>query len=274
MISHVCRKRYYASQKSQKGLHRSKEPFKVSVMSSLLSLFPDAKNGEEETLYLMGWTIVPPNMMSGLQHFMPVDAQDCAAMRGTANGILLGRATKDANDHIHPISLSCMIGAEGNFTLDAMHRAEKMILGDHSPLSAPGRLSIIDGGAALASQQLSHFPESKLWRCSRHLKEDLSRMGKKAGDEKELYEQLLRCTATRKEEALDIWRKMDDRSPVKHAPIEQVCPAFAHSPHHGNMTNNMVEVMWTMFQGVRTKVCDDALFHSKQHRPGRQHTRW
>ena len=79
-------------------------------------------------MYVMGWTIVPPNMLTdkakhpgkdGIANFPPVDAMDCAAMR-TGSGITVVRATKDANNNLHPISFShllsgeSLVGAEGS----------------------------------------------------------------------------------------------------------------------------------------------------------------
>ena len=52
--------------------------------------------------YLVGWTLVPPNMMEdGWLNFMPVSALDAAGMRGRGQGIVVVRATKDANNNIH-----------------------------------------------------------------------------------------------------------------------------------------------------------------------------
>lgn len=42
--------------------------------------------------YLVGWTLIPPNMMGGgHKNFMPVDALDGAACRGTPGMLMLFR---------------------------------------------------------------------------------------------------------------------------------------------------------------------------------------
>ena len=52
--------------------------------------------------YCMGYTLIPPNMMrGGLENFMPVDATDCAGMKGRVGG----------DSHASSSILSCSIPA-------------------------------------------------------------------------------------------------------------------------------------------------------------------
>ena len=126
----------------------------------------------------MGFTLVPPNMMrGGLKHFLPVDAMDGANMRDRAAGTMLLRATKDADDHLHPISTSVMLGGENTMVLLGVHDAECQLL-DKGALDEPGRVCLIDGGRALESTQLAKHPESYVYRCEQHMKHDLAKRDK------------------------------------------------------------------------------------------------
>lgn len=87
-------------------------------------------------------------------------------------GVLVARCTKDANSNIHPISISHMLAAESNLSVGAHLDVEKAFLN----LEQDGRcVTITDGGTALLSSMQEKMPRAALFRCSRHLKEDLKR---------------------------------------------------------------------------------------------------
>ena len=77
-VLELAKKRYYA-QRRARGMPRRR--FDVSAVVDVL--------GEvaENVDYLVGWTLIPVNMMNGgMQRFMPVDAFDGAAARGSGAG--------------------------------------------------------------------------------------------------------------------------------------------------------------------------------------------
>lgn len=88
-------------------------PFDPKNLSGLLDSYEGVQ--AQQTTYAMGFTLIPPNMMEGgLNHVMPVDAIDGANMRDPAAGTMILRATKDANDNVHVISCSAMLGSESD----------------------------------------------------------------------------------------------------------------------------------------------------------------
>lgn len=93
-IIDTARKRYYAVCKKS---GTKPVPFRKEVLAALLSKYSDEDDDGVPRKFLMGWTLVPPNMAhDNLANFMPVHAMDCAGMRNNSGGILTVRATKDA----------------------------------------------------------------------------------------------------------------------------------------------------------------------------------
>ena len=177
-IMDIASKRYLAICR-KKGTKPA--PFKESVMASLLEEY-DVNDTEEK--YVVGWTLVNCNMMplddgqtDQIRNFIPVDAVDCSGMRGRAQGIMTVRATKDANDNIHPISISRTISAESSLGVGAHFHGESRCLGEANSLLMKGRVSLMDGGHALHSRHASHHPDGHQFRCSRHIIADLDRQG-------------------------------------------------------------------------------------------------
>ena len=116
--------------------------------------------------YLVGWTLIPPNMMvdeetgsRGRRNFIGVDALDCAGFRGRGQGILVVRATHDANEHVHPISISHMLAAEGDLSVGAHITAELDLLG-RDELDDPTRVTNVDGGISLLGRVASDCPHA------------------------------------------------------------------------------------------------------------------
>ena len=100
--------------------------------------------------YLVGVTIIPKNMMLHGDSFIPVDALDCATC---SFGVLVTRAKKDANDAVHPVSLSVLMAPEGSVAVRAHCRAEKSILGPTKSFLDRAH-TIQDGGYALREDRL------------------------------------------------------------------------------------------------------------------------
>ena len=125
----------------------------------------DGKDTAQKQTYIVGWTLVPNNMMhGGLDNFFKVDALDGAGMRGRAEGVLLSargvelilkcrghvhwgakrgkmellmvsvhlltagimiiRGTRDANNNLHPISMSRFFAPENDRAVGAHIGAE------------------------------------------------------------------------------------------------------------------------------------------------------
>lgn len=90
MALELARKKYHALVKKSGSKKAAK--FDAKTMATVLQNLPlFAKEGEgEEISYLVGWTVVPPNMMrGGIRKFLPVDALDGAACRGRGSGMPL-----------------------------------------------------------------------------------------------------------------------------------------------------------------------------------------
>jgi len=113
----------------------------VADLGSLLSVFPDEDNGPSDS-YVMGYTLIPPNIMSNFSKFPPWDAFDCAHKRGAAQGIIASRATKNANGRLEVISFSDVLGPESSLTCNAIMGAEAKCL--------EGSESAIDGESPYA----------------------------------------------------------------------------------------------------------------------------
>ena len=248
-IEDIARKQYAAY--CRKYPENKKVPFSLSKLSSLLDKYSSAE--AERLDYVVGWTLVPPNMMHGRLHsFVPVDAFDGANMRGNAAGTMFIRATKDANDNIHPISISILLATEGTLATDAVQTAERLALGPSSALDMPGRVTITDGGKALMNSQLKAHPLSSLWRCEHHLKGDLAKRCKASLP---IYEQLIHLPRGRVVSADECFSKLPASSPLHRIPKEQICQSYMNpdSCLHGNLTNNMAEICNHMLSPARTQ---------------------
>lgn len=86
--------------------------------------------------------------------------------------MFVARCTRDANSNIHPISISHMLAAESNLSVGAHIDAEKHFVN----LEEGGHcVTITDGGTALLSSMSDKLPGAALFRCNRHLREDLKK---------------------------------------------------------------------------------------------------
>lgn len=121
----LARKKFYASLRHH-GI-KKKVVFNAAHISHVLASIKDEEVDANGVLtgrkqqFLVGWTVIPPNMVGeGLKNFMPVNAMDAAGKRGRAAGVLVVRATKDADNRIHPVSISDMLAAESNLTFNRL----------------------------------------------------------------------------------------------------------------------------------------------------------
>lgn len=85
----LTKKKYLASIRKQ-GKRASK--LNMDAIARVLAAIPDEEKDEKGVLiratYLVGWTLIPVNMMQQRyeKNFMPVNALDCAGMRGKSQG--------------------------------------------------------------------------------------------------------------------------------------------------------------------------------------------
>ena len=256
MIEDIARKKWTAYCKKHQDA--KKIPFSIKNIAASVSLYSDDKDVDNK--FIIGYTLVPVNMMYGnLANFIPVDAIDGANMREDAAGTMFIRATKDANDHIHPISISILIASECNAALNAVMHGEQELLRLSrskgvaellSPLDSPGRVTITDGGPALMSTQKDIHPSTALWRCEHHLKADLR---KRCKSSLPIYEELLQIPFGREREATELMDKLPPNSPLRKIPKEQICQAFLKTSLFGNKTNNFAEISNHMFESARNQ---------------------
>lgn len=72
-------------------------------------------------------------------------------------GIIVVRATKDANNRIHPVAISDMLCAESNLSIGAHISAEKALT---TIAQSENMLTLVDGGPALLSEMQARLPEA------------------------------------------------------------------------------------------------------------------
>ena len=113
-------------------------PTDVTDLTALLSAYPDDDDYSCDR-YVMGYSLVPPEIMANFAAFPPWDAFDCSHKRGAAQGILAARATLNANGRLQIVSMHDLIGAESSLTCGAAFGAEK-----HCLVNSP---SNIDGAS-------------------------------------------------------------------------------------------------------------------------------
>ena len=100
-------------------------------MTALLNAYPEPDDDTDldaADRYIMGYTIVPPEVMANFDAFPPWDAFDCAHKRGVAQGIIATRATLNANAKLQILSMSDLLGPESSLTCGAVFGAEKHCL--------------------------------------------------------------------------------------------------------------------------------------------------
>ena len=108
-ILELARKKFYAE--ARKRGEKNKVRFSVAKVAAMLETIEEtftAPDGTEQPVdYLVGWTLIPPAQMNGgHKHFRPVDALDCANMRGQAGGELMSLSMMSLLVHTYSLYMS------------------------------------------------------------------------------------------------------------------------------------------------------------------------
>ena len=242
---------------------RHKLKFNMKAVEHLLAQVKDTiedggelnENGKRKRVlsrkaeYLMGYTIVPKNIMEGGDAFSPIDSLDC----GTCySGVLVVRAKKDANNNVHVGSCSRLAGAECPTTVGAHCRAEKFIMGKKNIFSRKQNLTISDGGYALRHTRREHYPNSWQMSCARHFREECKRKHVSKEDMQK-YEVLLKLGKNQMKAAQYLYDQLPAQSHIRSRPKEELFPVFfpAGVCNHGETTNQSAEVCMHMLRAVR-----------------------
>ena len=100
-------------------------------LSALLSAYPEESGDDDpeappanDDRYIMGYSLVPPEIMGNFAAFPPWDGFDCAHKRNAAQGIIASRATLNANGRLQVVSFHDLLGPESNLTCGAAFGAE------------------------------------------------------------------------------------------------------------------------------------------------------
>ena len=224
----LARKKYYGEAR-KRGLKRLQRFSRQTVGCALDSIVETTVRPGGDRIgveYIVGWTGVPPAQMGdGHANFPPVDAIDCASMRGRAQGVLVGRGKKDGDDKIHACSLSHMLAAEGDLSVGAHLAAEKALLPAEA-YNTEDYVTVIDGGISLRCQTLQYHPNANLLRCGRHLADELTKGTKAAKDSVEAFEGLLHIPKGHTKTADRIYDTLPADSPLRRMPKEEVAPVY------------------------------------------------
>lgn len=210
-------------------------------------------------------------MDGGFKNFLPVDAMDGAAFRGTA-ATLVVRATKDADNRVHAMSVSHMSAAESDLSIGAHIQAERSLYA----IAESKRVTIVDGGPALLGQVKKQCPQAAVMRCSRHLLDDLSKAAARGGRKRQRDEEDAGQAAddepetesTRENEIFkkvrylsrpaapgirSKLRSLNGSGMLSRIPEDELCPALLPDGYwtHGVTTNNVAEVVNMMLLPLR-----------------------
>ena len=143
----IAKYQYYAAGKRAQRKQKRFDPSDLAV--ELAEIGHDTN--------LVGWTLTPRNMHKnedgggGREIFHPVDALDCAAFRGKAQGVLVARATYDADHAVHPVSMSHMLAPESDLSVGSHINAERHLLGD-DVMNKFGHVTFVDGHPSLEGE--------------------------------------------------------------------------------------------------------------------------
>ena len=162
----LARKRYYGEARKRK-ISKMSRFTRQSVAETLMSIEDTVINDygkKEPATYVVGWTAIPPSQMDGnYKYYPPVDAIDCAGMRGRASGVAVVRGKKDADSRLHVASMSHMLAAEGDLSIGAHMAAEKAVL-PVDAFNTAEYLTNFDGGASLKGQTHLYNPNASTFR--------------------------------------------------------------------------------------------------------------
>ena len=224
----LARKKYYGEAR-KRGLQRLQRFSRQTVGCALDSIVETTVGPGGDRIgveYIVGWTgIPPPQMGDGHANFPPVDALDCASMRGRAQGILVGRGKKDGDDKIHACTLSHMLAAEGDLSVGAHLAAEKALLPPDA-YNTKDYVTAIDGGISLRCQTLQYNPHANLLRCGRHLTDELAKGTKAAKDSVDDFKKLQHIPKGHTKTADRIYDRLPADSPLRRMPKQELAPVY------------------------------------------------
>ena len=162
----LARKRYYAEARRRKlgKVQRFSRDAVAQTLDEISEFVKDESGNQTKATYITGWTAIPPSQMAnGYKNYIPVDAIDCAAMRGRCGGVAVVRAKKDANRRLHVVSMSHVLAAEGDLSVGGHMFAEKQILPEDA-FNTSDYLTLFDGGASLKGQTRAFNPNASTMR--------------------------------------------------------------------------------------------------------------
>jgi hypothetical protein len=215
------------------------------------------KNWKEVTellaRFLMGFTMIPKNVMQNPSAFWSVDTIDCST---AYTGVLCLRVAKDANDSVHPKSISVIFAPEGKVALRAVMKAEKLIL---SALPGPkvaefgNVLTVHDAAKCLRTERKLEYPSSWTMYCAMHMRNAMTR-GNATKEEKAIYNTCLNLPKHCKEIALRKIANLPKTSMLHRYDKAELWPCFFPDGwgNHGTTVNQTVEVAHQIYSSVRT----------------------
>ena len=105
-------------------------------------------------------------------------------------GVLVTRSKKDANDNIHPASVSIIFAPEGATAIRAVCKAERALLPPSQQIVVTAAVTTQDGGTALREERLKVNPTAPTQQCAWHYRLRMKR-AHSSKLEQGLYEKLL-----------------------------------------------------------------------------------
>ena len=244
----MARMRFHAAQRAARS---SKKRFKIKSIASL------PESIKLDRTYLVGFTIVPPQFMKGKwKNFVPVSSMDGAAMRKRAQGVLIARVLRNANDQLMPGSISVMKAAESGISVGGHLGAESAVAleadpNEKKPYNRERDVVVLDGGPAFIRRTRKQRKRAKILRCYKHKKTDLIRARDKAGVQ--VLDDVQALTPAFGKHALRKISQLPPSSKLRSVPQAEVAPALlpkgVHS--HSIRTQNDAEAFNSMACEVR-----------------------
>ena len=159
---------------------------------------------------------------------------------------------KDANDNVHPASLSVMHAPEGMVCIRGVCRAERMLLPPSQLRVVSKAHTVQDGGKALREERLALNSEATNQECQWHFRLRMKR-AHASKEEMELFEKLVRIPKNQVVAGELYYNKIPKNSILRSVPREELFPVFMPKgvcPHEFKV-NQSAEVGHIMFRQVR-----------------------
>ena len=254
--------------KHKKAQGLPSQPFDTAAaLVEFADVYPDVDESGAPIEYVMGWLLVPPNVLGdNLSHFPPFSAIDNARMLGDAQGSLYGRATVDGDKHIQIVTLSRVLCGEASTSAAAFFHQEREVHSEASEdsgacvLNHPSYLTNLDGGQALIVESMTAYPNSGGYmRDPWHMEQTHvhKAVGKRAIG---LMKKIARMPPNLKAQAQEILASDPEASAYLERAsggLRHVSAAFLEPgvEAHGLFTSTPIEIWWSMMKraGVRHK---------------------